>query len=209
MLGIVNYEVFIVAGILLNLTPGNDTMYILSRSMSQGRMAGIMSVLGIQTGVLIHTLLAAFGLSVVLAKSAFLFNAIKWIGVAYLVYLGIKMIMAKASDSPDAPQKPLKPEKVYLQGILTSIMNPKVALFFIAFLPQFIGSGDYGPLPFIVLGLTFTVTGGIWCTIIAIFASLATHKLRNNPKFGAILNKAAGIVFIAMGLNLIRAKATQ
>ncbi|MGF9906680.1 LysE family translocator [Brevibacillus porteri] len=208
MLGIVHYEAFLMTAIMLNLIPGSDTMYIITRSISQGKQAGILSVLGILTGSLIHTLLAAFGLSLILAQSIVLFNIVKILGVAYLVYLGILMLMTKESPAFDtADSRKLKGEKVYLQAILTSVTNPKVALFFIAFLPQFVSATEAGPLPFLILGLTFTVTGGIWCSLLALFASFATQKLRNNQKFSVILNKLTGIVFIGMGLNLLRAKA--
>ncbi|MBH0332908.1 homoserine lactone transporter [Brevibacillus brevis] len=208
MFGIVHYEAFLMTAIMLNLIPGSDTMYIITRSISQGKQAGILSVLGILTGSLIHTLLAAFGLSLLLAQSIVLFNIVKILGVAYLVYLGIRMLMTKESLAFDAADsKKLKGEKVYLQAILTSVTNPKVALFFIAFLPQFVSATEAGPLPFLILGLTFTVTGGIWCSLLALFASFATKKLRNNQKFSVILNKLTGIVFIGMGLNLLRAKA--
>ncbi|MCM3144051.1 LysE family translocator [Brevibacillus sp. MER 51] len=208
MFGIVHYEAFLMTAIMLNLIPGSDTMYIITRSISQGKQAGILSVLGILTGSLIHTLLAAFGLSLILAQSIVLFNIVKILGVAYLVYLGIRMLMTKESPVFDAADsKKVKGEKVYLQAILTSVMNPKVALFFIAFLPQFVSATEAGPLPFLILGLTFTVTGGIWCSLLALFASFATQKLRNNQKFSVILNKLTGIVFIGMGLNLLRAKA--
>lgn len=208
MFGIVHYEAFLMTAIMLNLIPGSDTMYIITRSISQGKQAGILSVLGILTGSLIHTLLAAFGLSLLLAQSIVLFNIVKILGVAYLVYLGIRMLMTKESLAFDAADsKKLKGEKVYLQAILTSVTNPKVALFFIAFLPQFVSATEAGPLPFLILGLTFTVTGGIWCSLLALFASFATQKLRSNQKFSVILNKLTGIVFIGMGLNLLRAKA--
>ncbi|MCC8433295.1 LysE family translocator [Brevibacillus sp. M2.1A] len=208
MFGIIHYEAFLMTAIMLNLIPGSDTMYIITRSISQGKQAGILSVLGILTGSLIHTLLAAFGLSLILAQSIVLFNIVKILGVAYLVYLGIRMLMTKESPVFDAADsKKVKGEKVYLQAILTSVMNPKVALFFIAFLPQFVSATEAGPLPFLILGLTFTVTGGIWCSLLALFASFATQKLRNNQKFSVILNKLTGIVFIGMGLNLLRAKA--
>lgn len=208
MFGIVHYEAFLMTAIMLNLIPGSDTMYIITRSISQGKQAGILSVLGILTGSLIHTLLAAFGLSLILAQSIVLFNIVKILGVAYLVYLGIRMLMTKESPDFDAADsKKLNGEKVYLQAILTSVTNPKVALFFIAFLPQFVSATEAGPLPFLILGLTFTVTGGIWCSLLALFASFATQKLRNNQKFSVILNKLTGIVFIGMGLNLLRAKA--
>jgi RhtB (resistance to homoserine/threonine) family protein len=208
MFGIINFEVFLVAAILLNLTPGTDTMYIVSRSISQGRTAGIYSALGISAGIVVHTFLAAFGLSVILMQSAFLFNLIKIAGAIYLAYLGIKMIITKneAKEQQSLPKQSNK--KILLQGIITNVTNPKVALFFLAFLPQFIhtNSGVSTPTPFIILGLTFTLTGGIWCLITAYFSSMATRRLRGNSKVSAVLNKLTGIVFIAMGIKLLQTK---
>lgn len=211
MYGIMNFEVFLVAAILLNLTPGTDTMYIVSRSISQGRTAGIYSALGISAGVVVHTLLAAFGLSVILVQSAFLFNVIKIIGAFYLAYLGIKMLLAKktAKEQKSLPKQDNK--KIFVQGMITNVTNSKVALFFLAFLPQFIhtDAGVTSPIAFIILGLTFTLTGGAWCLITAYFSSMATNKLRGNSKFETVLNKLTGVIFIAMGIKLLNTKATQ
>ncbi|MBW3492581.1 LysE family translocator [Bacillus sp. FDAARGOS_1420] len=209
MYGIINYEVFLLTGILLNLIPGADTMYIVGRSISQGRKAGVYSVFGIITGSLVHTLLVAFGLSIILTKSIVLFNAIKVIGVIYLVYLGIKMILDKTNVAFQATSNKLNIRKIYVQGLLTSLTNPKVSLFFIAFLPQFIDTKASGPMPFIILGLTFTVTGLLWCLFVAYFSSYVTKKLRGNQKVGMILNKITGLIFIGMGLKLLQTKAPQ
>ncbi|KXY69217.1 MULTISPECIES: LysE family translocator [Bacillus] len=209
MYGIINYEVFLLTGILLNLIPGADTMYIVGRSISQGRKAGVYSVFGIITGSLVHTLLVAFGLSIILTKSVVLFNIIKVIGVIYLVYLGIKMILDKTNVAFQAPSNKLNIRKIYLQGLLTSLTNPKVSLFFIAFLPQFIDTRAAGPIPFIILGITFTVTGLLWCLFVAYFSSYVTKKLRGNQKVGMILNKVTGLIFIGMGLKLLQTKAPQ
>lgn len=209
MYGIINYEVFLLTGILLNLIPGADTMYIVGRSISQGRKAGVYSVFGIITGSLVHTLLVAFGLSIILTKSIVLFNTIKVIGVIYLVYLGIKMILDKTNVDFQAPSNKLNIRKIYLQGLLTSLTNPKVSLFFIAFLPQFIDTKASSPMPFIILGITFTVTGLLWCLFVAFFSSYVTKKLRGNQKVGMILNKVTGIIFIGMGLKLLQTKAPQ
>ncbi|MED1013964.1 LysE family translocator [Bacillus mycoides] len=209
MYGIINYEVFLLTGILLNLIPGADTMYIVGRSISQGRKAGVYSVFGIITGSLVHTLLVAFGLSIILTKSVVLFNTIKIIGVIYLVYLGIKMILDKTNVAFQASSNKLNIRKIYLQGLLTSLTNPKVSLFFIAFLPQFIDTKASGPMPFIILGLTFTVTGLLWCLFVAYFSSYFTKKLRGNQKVGMILNKVTGMIFIGMGLKLLQTKAPQ
>ena len=209
MYGIINYEVFLLTGILLNLIPGADTMYIVGRSISQGRKAGVYSVFGIITGSLVHTLLVAFGLSIILTKSIVLFNIIKVIGVIYLVYLGIKIILDKTNVAFQASSNKLNIRKIYIQGLLTSLTNPKVSLFFIAFLPQFIDTKASGPMPFIILGLTFTVTGLLWCLVVAYFSSYVTKKLRGNQKVGMILNKITGLIFIGMGLKLLQTKAPQ
>ncbi|NRF92083.1 LysE family translocator [Paenibacillus frigoriresistens] len=211
MYGIVNYEVFLLTGILLNLIPGADTMYVMGRSISQGRNAGIYSVYGIISGSLIHTLLVAFGLSIILTKSLLLFNIIKIVGVIYLVYLGIKMFLDKTNVNFSAASESNKQNisKIYTQGLLTSLTNPKVSLFFIAFLPQFIDKKASGPIPFIILGLTFTFTGLLWCLFIAYFSSYITKKVRGSAKIGTVLNKITGIIFIGMGLKLLQTKAPQ
>ncbi|PGU36276.1 homoserine lactone transporter [Bacillus cereus] len=209
MYGIINYELFLLTGILLNLIPGADTMYIVGRSISQGRKAGVYSVFGIITGSLVHTLFVAFGLSIILTKSVVLFNIIKIIGVIYLVYLGIKMVLDKTNVDFQASSNKLNIRKIYIQGLLTSLTNPKVSLFFIAFLPQFIDTKASSPIPFIILGLTFTATGLLWCLFVAYFSSYVTKKLRGNQKVGMILNKVTGMIFIGMGLKLLQTKAPQ
>ncbi|MFJ8261203.1 LysE family translocator [Rummeliibacillus sp. NPDC094406] len=208
MFGVIHYEVFLLTGILLNLIPGADTMYIVGRSMSQGKKAGVYSVLGIISGSLIHTFFVAFGLSMILVKSVFLFNTIKIIGVIYLVYLGIRMLLDKSNVTfQAAANDKLNIRKLYVQGLLTSLTNPKVSLFFIAFLPQFIDTKASGPVPFLILGLTFTFTGLIWCLFVAYFSSYVTKKLRGNQKVGMVLNKITGTIFIGMGIKLLQAKA--
>jgi len=207
MHGIINYEVFLLTGILLNLIPGADTMYIVGRSMSQGRKAGVYSVLGIITGSLVHTLFVAFGLSLILVKSVFLFNTIKIIGVIYLVHLGVRMILDRSNLAFQNTSNTLNIRKIYIQGMLTSLTNPKVSLFFIAFLPQFIDTNASGPIPFLILGFTFTASGLIWCLFVAYFSSYVTTKLRGNQKIGAVLNKLTGLIFIGMGIKLLQTKA--
>lgn len=213
MFGIENYIGFMLAGILLNLTPGTDSMYIITRSISQGQKAGIYSVLGIISGSLIHTLLAALGLSILLAQSPTAFMIIKYIGASYLCYLGYKMLISKsesliADSTPDnkkcAQAKPLDYRQIYKQGILTNVLNPKVALFFLAFFPQFIDlSYAHSTLSFLILGLTFAATGLIWCLCLALLASRFSEKLRENPAIETILNKVSGVVFIGMGIKLL------
>ena len=205
MYGIENYFGFIIAGLFLNIVPGVDTVYILTRSMTQGRRAGFYSVFGIITGALIHTTLAALGLSIILAKSIIAFNIIKTIGIAYLVYLGIKMLIEKNNLFDNNAQQMGKPDllKIYRQGLLTDLLNPKVALFFLSLLPQFINPHyTNGPIPFLILGLTFTTTGTIWCLFLAHSASYVTKTLRNNERIGKWMQKISGIVFIGLGISL-------
>jgi threonine/homoserine/homoserine lactone efflux protein len=205
MFGIENYLGFILAGILLNLTPGSDTMYILTRSMAQGKKAGLVSVLGISSGCLVHTFCAAFGLSLILTSSATLFNLVKYAGAAYLVYLGIKMFKDRSqlfeTQQGDFGREDLL--KIYRQGVMTNVLNPKVALFFLSFLPQFIRTEQAnGPLPFLILGATFLTTGTLWCLFLAYAASVMTGALRNNAQIGQILQKFSGMVFVGLGLQL-------
>jgi threonine/homoserine/homoserine lactone efflux protein len=206
MYGIENYIGFIVAGILLNLTPGTDTMYILTRSITQGRRAGIYSVLGITSGGLIHTTFAAFCLSIILAKSALAFSIVKYIGVTYLVYLGIKMITEKNNLFDNKSQKIETTDlfKIYRQGLITNVLNPKVALFFLSLLPQFINPHyATGPIPFLILGATFMTTGTIWCLILAYSASFITNALRDKDRIGKIMQKISGFIFILLGIKIL------
>lgn len=134
MFGIIHYGWFVIAGILLNLTPGADTMYIVARSISQGSRAGVVSSFGIAAGTVVHTLLTAFGLSVVLTQSLALLTALKLIGVAYLVYIGVNMLRSKAGPAYEPAQlQPIRLRKIFMQGAITNVTNPKVALFFLAF----------------------------------------------------------------------------
>lgn len=205
MTGIIHYETFILTGILLNITPGNDTIFILSRSMAQGKKAGFMSALGIATGSLIHTILAAFGLSIIIAKSILVFSIIKYAGAAYLLYIGYQMLTDKKNLNTDTSnlEKSINLNKIYRDGVITNVLNPKVALFFISFLPQFIDSNlSNTVLPFIKLGVTFTITGTIWCLILANFASFIFSKLKHNKTLSNYINKTCGAVLVGLGIKV-------
>lgn len=205
MSGILHFETFLIAGILLNLTPGNDTIFILTKSIAQGKKAGIMSVLGISTGSLIHTTLAAFGLSVIIAKSIVAFTVIKYAGALYLFYIGYKMLTDKAGLNTGGNNNENKTSylKIYRDAVITNVLNPKVALFFIAFLPQFIDPGFKNTvIPFLLLGITFTITGAIWCSVLAIFAAAIFTILKANKKVSAYVNKLCGAVLIGLGVKV-------
>ena len=210
MFGITNFETFLFAGIILNLTPGADTMYILGRSISQGKKAGIMSALGISTGSLVHCIIASFGLSIIIAKSAIAFSTIKYLGAVYLIYLGVKALLTKSRKEFEIEQldkKKSSNRKIFISGILTNILNPKVALFFLAFLPQFIDPNyATNSFPFIILGLTFIATGTIWCLALAMFSAKLSDRIRRNYKIKMWLDKITGGIFIALGIKLALSK---
>lgn len=205
MTGIINFETFLLTGILLNLTPGNDTIFILTKSIGQGKKAGIISALGIGTGSLIHTVLAAFGLSIIIAKSLLLFNIIKYAGAVYLLYLGYKMLTdkSKLNTNLSATNERRNYFNIYKAGIITNVLNPKVALFFIAFLPQFISPASANTvISFFILGLTFITTGMIWCLVLATFASAIFSRLKNSKTVSAYINKICGMALIGLGIKV-------
>jgi len=208
MFGIHDFGLFLAAGILLNLTPGPDTVYILGRSIAQGREAGIASALGICVGSIFHSCAAALGLSAILATSAVAFAAIKLLGGAYLIFLGIKMLLDRRRQLT-LPSNFRRRTTIaaFRQGVFTNVLNPKVALFFLAFLPQFIDpASNMKVFAFLMLGLTFVTTGTIWCLILAWFASAFSERLRTNETIGQWLNRAAGALFVFLGLRLATAK---
>ena len=208
MFGIHDFGLFLAAGILLNLTPGPDTVYILGRSIAQGREAGIASALGICVGSIFHSCAAALGLSAILATSAVAFAAIKLLGGAYLIFLGIKMLLDRRRQLT-LPSNFRRRTTIaaFREGVFTNVLNPKVALFFLAFLPQFIDpASNMKVFAFLMLGLTFVTTGTIWCLILASFASAFSERLRTNETIGQWLNRAAGALFVFLGLRLATAK---
>ena len=208
MFGIHDFGLFLAAGFLLNLTPGPDTVYILGRSIAQGREAGIASALGICVGSIFHTCGAALGLSAILATSAVAFVAIKVLGGAYLIFLGIKLLLDRRRElSLPSNFRQRTSAAAFQQGVFTNVLNPKVALFFLAFLPQFIDPGTNNKiLAFVTLGFTFVTTGTIWCLILAWFASSFSDRLRANPTITAWLNRAVGSLFVFVGLRFATAK---
>ena len=203
MIGIENFPLFLVSCILLNITPGQDTLYIVGRSVAQGKLAGAWSVCGIMTGVLIHTLLAALGLSTILATSALAFGIVKFAGAGYLIWLGVEMLRRDGGKIQPLPDRPLNPWALYRQGVLTNVLNPKVALFFLSFLPQFVSPhSGHGVVPFLILGMVFFTTGSLWCLILVMGAAWATDRWRRGTGAGAILGKLTGTVFVVLGLKL-------
>lgn len=205
MFGIHDFFIFLIAGISLNLLPGPDTMYILGRSIAQGRYAGFMSVLGISTGGLVHTTAAALGLSAILVASSFAFGVVKWAGAAYLVYLGLQMILSRNPemhiDAGEMQRADLW--TIYRQGLITNLLNPKVAMFFMAFLPQFVAQDHASsPLPFLLLGSVFIFTGTLWCLFVAFIAAAASKAFRSRARSIQIARRVTGMVFVGLGIRL-------
>lgn len=204
MFGTTDIALFIVSGLLLNITPGPDTLYILGRSASQGWRGGAVAALGIGAGLFVHTFAAAVGLSALLAASATAFTILKWVGAAYLVYVGVSLLHA----SP-APQQPVpaphavKMKTVFLQGFLTNVLNPKVALFFLAFLPQFVDPGASNKaLAFLFLGFVFIFNGTLWNLFIAWSAARAARSINRSGRCARWLNRVVGATFIYLGIRL-------
>lgn len=210
MLGIHDFALFLISCILLNITPGQDTMYIIGRSVAQGRRAGILSAMGIMTGVLVHTLLAALGLSVILTTSALAFAVVKFAGAAYLIWIGIGFLFGRGDGAslPDAPTAAVDAWRIFRQGVLTNVLNPKVALFFLSFLPQFVSPETHPVfMPFATLGLVFFTTGSIWCLFLASGASWLSARFKNRAP-GGILKRLTGALFIGLGIRLAVSQTT-
>src|SRR2546422_4627776 len=209
MLGIHDYWLFVATGVLLNLTPGQDTLYILGRSIAQGRRIGLASALGLSAGSVVHTLAAALGLSAVLATSASAFLVLKVVGAVYLVYLGVRMLITRtaaigATDIADS----VDTWTAFRQGMLTNVLNPKVALFFLALMPQFIDPDSPTKVQaFLLLGLTFLTTGTIWCLVLAIGAAGIRNLLIDRPRLLSDFTRASGAVILLLGLRLAVSKA--
>jgi len=206
MLGIHAYPVFVLTGILLNLTPGQDTMFIIGRSLANGTRAGVAAALGICVGSIGHTLLAALGLSAILAASPLAFTLVKLAGAIYLVYLGARLLLTKhphrEARLPGPPARAAV-RSAFTQGILTNLLNPKVALFFLALLPQFIDPASARKtLAFVALGATFVTTGLIWCLVLAAAAGRLQAFFRRNPSAGVLLDRMVGALFLALGARL-------
>lgn len=207
MAGIENFWAFVLAAALFSATPGIDTVFVLNRSVAQGRRSGVFSTLGISTGVLVHTLIAAIGLSALIAQSAAAFAAIKFLGAAYLVFLGVAKLVRPSGHGlvTEAPPPAVtsSPWRDYRSGVFTNVLNPKVGLFFIAFFPQFISSRRLESYaPFIVLGLTYAVIGLVWFLILSWLAGSVSERLRRTPAFTLWMDRISGTVFVLMGAKV-------
>lgn len=206
MLGLHDIWLFVFSGLLLNITPGPDTAYIVGRSVQIGWRGGVAAALGISAGCLVHVFAAAIGLSALLAASSTAFTIVKWGGAAYLLYSGIRMVWWKASEratDANADKPAIRLSQVFRQGVFTNALNPKVALFFLAFLPQFVDAdAPLKALAFTALGMMFIGTGTLWGLGVAMFAARAARRVRQSGRALVWINRALGGVFIYLGIRV-------
>ncbi|HEY6598474.1 MAG TPA: LysE family translocator [Pseudomonadales bacterium] len=217
MFGVHDLALFVLSGVLLNISPGPDTFYIVSRSTSHGWRGGAIAALGIGAGCFVHIFAAALGLSALLAASATAFTLLKWVGGAYLVWMGIALLRDNgvrvtstadgARPAASRTEVTLTPfSRIFVQGFATNALNPKVALFFLAFLPQFIDpDAPHKAIAFVFLGCVFNFNAALWNLSVAWTAARVAHGVRNTRVVRVWVNRAIGAVFIYLGARLATA----
>ena len=199
-----NLVLFLTASLALIFAPGPDNILVLTRGVAQGRGAALVSAAGASLGLVVHSVLAAVGLSALLAQSAVAFSVVKYVGAAYLIYLGLRALLGREGftiPSDDAAAPVLR--NVLFQAFATNVLNPKVALFFLAFLPQFVssGAGDVGA-QLLLLGLTFTLLGLVFLCVLACFSGAVGDRISSNPAYANALRWLTGGVLIGLGFRL-------
>ncbi len=211
MLGVHELWLFVLSGLLLNITPGPDTAYIIGRSIQFGWRGGAAAAIGISCGCLVHVLFAAIGLSALLMASSTAFTLLKFAGAAYLLVTGVQMLLSRSrplAKVDDVGGAATSLSAVFWQGALTNVLNPKVALFFLAFLPQFVdGASAHKPLAFLLLGAIFIFNGTLWCLGVAAFAARAATRIRQSEGAIAWINRALGGLFIYLGVRVAMLEA--
>jgi threonine/homoserine/homoserine lactone efflux protein len=195
------FAAFAVASLALLAVPGPAVLYIVTRSMDQGRAAGLVSVLGIHTGSIVHVAAAALGLSAILASSALTYGIVKYVGAAYLIWLGVRALRGRDEERPDVAGKGRSLRRVYAQGVVVNVLNPKTALFFLAFLPQFVDvSRGSVPLQIVLLGLTFILLGFISDGSYALVSARVSRRLATRRPSGVVRRWLPGLTLIGLGV---------
>jgi len=205
LLGINELWLFILSGLLLNVTPGPDTAYIIGRSIQLGWRGGAAAALGISCGCLVHVFGAAIGLSALLMTSSAAFTVVKLVGAAYLLFTGVQMLLSRPGPVAEMTVQtgPIRLRRVFWQGALTNVLNPKVALFFLAFLPQFVAADSpHKTVAFLALGLIFIFSGTLWCLGVAAFAAKAASRIRNSQGVMVWINRVLGGMFVYLGFRV-------
>ncbi|AKM03030.1 LysE family translocator [Burkholderia pyrrocinia] len=200
----VSWLPFIATSLLIIVTPGQDMVLVMSRTLSGGTRAGLVTAAGVSVGLLVHTMLATLGLGALLQASEWLFTALKVVGALYLLYLGITLLRSSSeltlASSRGAPESRLR---TFAQGALSNVSNPKVALFYLAFLPQFVAAGAAHPmLSLFVLGATFAGLTFLVKGPVALFAGLLSASIRRNPRILTRMHRVSGVVLLALGVKL-------
>jgi len=207
MFSIENFYLFLGVSILINLSPGPDMIYTAARSLSQGTKGGIFSALGVFCGCLFHITAATIGLSKIIEESVLLFSIIKYAGAAYLVYLGIKSLFNKKRKAEITNLPMLTNKKIFIQGMLTNILNPKVAIFFLSFLPQFIDPhSPYIKQQIAFLGLWFDLQGTLVLLLVAALVGAFRRLLHNNAGFWNWQEKITGLILLGLGVKMLFTK---
>lgn len=206
--GIHDLAYFIGTGLLLNIIPGPDSLLIMTRSATQGWRAGSAAALGIGAGTFVHIFAAALGLSAVLATSAAAFTVVKLLGAAYILYMAMGLLLSKKQDRTAPLSLPRLPyRKIFAQGFMTNVLNPKVAIFFLALVPQFIDADAPNKgLAFIVLGCIFNFNGMLWCHLLAVSTAKASARIKLNATVSLWLNRVTGGLFVWLGVKLAMSK---
>ena len=194
---------FLLASALLTIAPGPDIVYVLTRGVSQGRKAGIAAALGFATGRIFHTLLAALGVAALIRSSDLAFNAVRYAGAAYLAWIGIQALRHRASFSLSGTGDARALRTIYRQSVIGNALNPKVTLFFLSFLPQFVNaSAGHVATQMTLLGALFMVQTAVIFGAVAIFSGWIGERVRARPAIGQRLNVFAGLTFIALGVRV-------
>ncbi|AMA74117.1 MULTISPECIES: LysE family translocator [Aneurinibacillus] len=200
-----NFYLFVITSILLIILPGPDTGLATQNTIAYGKKGGIKTVLGISTGLIIHTLAAVFGLSAIIVKSALLFSIFKYVGAIYLIYLGITSLWSlkkkREVSSNDDIQAKYQNKSPFRQGFLTNLLNPKIAIFFLTFLPQFLTSGSNPFLQFLIMGITYTVLTIIWFLLyVNLIDSISVWMKKTSTQ--RVIQGISGLVLVAFGIKL-------
>ena len=195
---------FLSAAILLTLMPGPDILFVITQSITRGKKAGIIVACGLCTGLIAHTAAVSLGLSLILYNSPVAFSVLKYMGAAYLIYLGVKSYIHRKENSLALPSATGVEYKLYRKGILMNILNPKVLLFFIAFFPQFVSRATENPAgELLLLGLLFMAQAIVIFTLVALLADRLSRRLMQNARFSLIMHIIESLVYFAIGISLI------
>lgn len=203
MIDTAKFALFITVSWALIIAPGPDMLYVITRGMAHGRRAGMLSALGVICGILAHTIAAALGLTLIFQTSALAFLVVKYLGAAYLIYLGIKSWRERNVFTLRTSSSTVSPRQLFWQGVLSNVLNPKIAIFFLAFLPQFVDkSSSQMTLQLVILGLTFAFLGLLFLIVVGYSSGTIGSWITRRPHFAQFLGRLSGGILVALGLRL-------